>query len=219
MLKKTLGAKDIDQRPFLDHRESRLFLKDISADGAVFAFQIQKVDNAGKEVQLGCINTRDTWLDDSRAVNDQRDPELAVGIVFLKVSQGMIGSDYEDRVLEIFTLAEACDELIDSPVGVLKQIQVSAFGFNAVFETVERGLHPWKWSVVSAGVDEFLVKPVRPVDIARRIDACAFRRRNFIRSATYFGPDRRRHDIVGYSGPRQRDTDSVTADDGVFELE
>ena len=72
---------------------------------------------------------------------------------------------------------------------------------------------------VSAGVDEFLVKPVRPVYIARRIDACAFRRRNFIRSATYFGPDRRRHDIVGYSGPRRRDTDSVTADDGVFELE
>ena len=57
---------------------------------------------------------------------------------------------------------------------------------------------------INAGVDEFLVKPVKPVDVARRIDAVTFKRRGFIRSSDYFGPDRRRRKDPLYSGPLRR---------------
>ncbi len=45
---------------------------------------------------------------------------------------------------------------------------------------------------INAGVDEFLVKPIRPVDVARRINAVVFKRRPFLQIGDYFGPDRRR---------------------------
>src|SRR5262245_25643899 len=42
---------------------------------------------------------------------------------------------------------------------------------------------------INAGVDEFLVKPVRSVDVANRVNAVVERRRPFIRCPGYFGPD------------------------------
>ncbi len=64
---------------------------------------------------------------------------------------------------------------------------------------------------IDAGVDEFLVKPVRPKDVAVRINAVVERRRSFVRSKDYFGPDRRRKATgAHYSGPLRR------ADDGGF---
>ena len=45
---------------------------------------------------------------------------------------------------------------------------------------------------VNAGVDEFLVKPIRAVDVANRMNAVIERRRSFIEVPGYFGPDRRR---------------------------
>ena len=71
---------------------------------------------------------------------------------------------------------------------------------------------------INAGVDEFLVKPVKPVDIARRIDAVTYKRRDFIDAPNYFGPDRRRRDDPDYSGPRRRITDADVMED-VFEFD
>lgn len=65
---------------------------------------------------------------------------------------------------------------------------------------------------VNAGVDEFLVKPVRAVDVANRINAVVERRRPFIDIASYFGPDRRRRADPRYKGPWRRDTDPGTID-------
>jgi two-component system, chemotaxis family, chemotaxis protein CheY len=65
---------------------------------------------------------------------------------------------------------------------------------------------------INAGVDEFLVKPVRAVDVANRVNAIIERRRPFIDRPTYFGPDRRRRDDPRYKGQWRRSSDPGTID-------
>lgn len=63
---------------------------------------------------------------------------------------------------------------------------------------------------INAGVDEFLVKPIRPVDVANRVNAVVERRRPFVKSGGYFGPDRRRRDDPRHRGPWRRFADEGT---------
>lgn len=65
---------------------------------------------------------------------------------------------------------------------------------------------------INAGVDEFLVKPVRAVDVANRVNAVVERRRPFVSCPDYFGPDRRRRDDPRFRGPWQRSNDPGTVD-------
>lgn len=65
---------------------------------------------------------------------------------------------------------------------------------------------------INAGVDEFLVKPVRAVDVANRVNAVVERRRPFVQAAGYFGPDRRRRADPRYKGPWRRADDPGTVD-------
>ena len=65
---------------------------------------------------------------------------------------------------------------------------------------------------INAGVDEFLVKPVRAVDVANRVNAVIERRRPFVSCADYFGPDRRRRDDPRYQGAFRRASDPGTVD-------
>jgi DNA-binding response OmpR family regulator len=65
---------------------------------------------------------------------------------------------------------------------------------------------------INAGVDEFLVKPVRAVDVANRVNAIIERRRPFVQADGYFGPDRRRRDDPHYTGPLRRAGDPGTVD-------
>ena len=74
---------------------------------------------------------------------------------------------------------------------------------------------------INAGVDEFLVKPLRPVDMARRIQAVGMKRRKFVRTGDYFGPCRRRLPVpANFAGPYRRADDMVDQDeDLMFELD
>jgi DNA-binding response OmpR family regulator len=65
---------------------------------------------------------------------------------------------------------------------------------------------------INAGVDEFLVKPVRAVDVANRVNAIIERRRPFVQATGYFGPDRRRRDDPRWKGPWRRANDPGTVD-------
>lgn len=65
---------------------------------------------------------------------------------------------------------------------------------------------------INAGVDEFLVKPVRAVDVANRVNAIIERRRPFVNAQGYFGPDRRRRDDPHHQGPWRRAGDPSTVD-------
>lgn len=56
-----------------------------------------------------------------------------------------------------------------------------------------------------AGMTEFLAKPVSAKALYRRISAVIEQPRNFVRTSTYFGPDRRRRNDPNYKGaPRRR---------------
>lgn len=65
---------------------------------------------------------------------------------------------------------------------------------------------------VNAGVDEFLVKPIRAVDVANRMNAVIERRRPFINVPAYFGPERRRRMDPRFKGPWRRAEDPGTID-------
>ena len=55
-----------------------------------------------------------------------------------------------------------------------------------------------------AGVTEFLTKPISAKGLYQRIVNVVFNPRPFIRTETYFGPDRRRNVNPNYNGPERR---------------
>jgi two-component system chemotaxis response regulator CheY len=55
-----------------------------------------------------------------------------------------------------------------------------------------------------AGVSEFLSKPFTIVGLLKRMEALINAPRPFVRSPTYFGPDRRRRQDAEYRGPERR---------------
>ncbi len=65
---------------------------------------------------------------------------------------------------------------------------------------------------INAGVDEFLVKPIRAVDVANRVNAVIERRRPFVQTPAFFGPDRRRRNDPRHRGPWRRASDPGTID-------
>jgi two-component system, chemotaxis family, chemotaxis protein CheY len=64
----------------------------------------------------------------------------------------------------------------------------------------------------NAGIDEFLVKPIRAVDVANRVNAVIERRRSFVDVSAYFGADRRRRNDPRFKGPWRRANDPGTVD-------
>jgi two-component system chemotaxis response regulator CheY len=60
-----------------------------------------------------------------------------------------------------------------------------------------------------AGVTEFVAKPVKAQTLLTRIEAVILRPRPFVRSASYFGPDRRRTRTESYAGPFRRADDTA----------
>lgn len=60
-----------------------------------------------------------------------------------------------------------------------------------------------------AGATEFLCKPVSATSLYRRIQNVIANPRDFVRTKTYFGPDRRRNANPNYSGPERRSGSSA----------
>ncbi|HEY4405690.1 MAG TPA: response regulator [Xanthobacteraceae bacterium] len=63
-----------------------------------------------------------------------------------------------------------------------------------------------------AGVTEFMVKPISANGLHRRILNIVANPRRFIKTKTYFGPDRRRNSMPGYTGPERRKGGKVDLD-------
>lgn len=55
-----------------------------------------------------------------------------------------------------------------------------------------------------AGVSEFCAKPVTAAEMIRKVAAVIDHPRHFVRSPTYFGPDRRRRADPAYQGQERR---------------
>ncbi len=62
----------------------------------------------------------------------------------------------------------------------------------------------------NAGVTEFLSKPVSPKALYLRIEEVILRPRQFVRTKSFHGPDRRRRGDDKYSGERRRASDIPT---------
>ena len=60
-----------------------------------------------------------------------------------------------------------------------------------------------------AGVTEFVVKPITAAALLARMVAVIHRPRSFIRTTSFFGPDRRRRTDLVYAGPRRRREDGL----------
>jgi len=63
-----------------------------------------------------------------------------------------------------------------------------------------------------AGVNEFLTKPVTGRSLVHRLTLLVEEPRQFIRTASYFGPDRRRRIVANYNGPWRRRDDALDID-------
>ncbi|GGZ45917.1 response regulator [Asticcacaulis endophyticus] len=61
-----------------------------------------------------------------------------------------------------------------------------------------------------AGVNEFCAKPVTATELHRKIAAIVNHPRPFIKTTTYFGPDRRRRKDPQYKGPERRQSGQVS---------
>jgi two-component system chemotaxis response regulator CheY len=62
-----------------------------------------------------------------------------------------------------------------------------------------------------AGVTEFVVKPLTAKALVDRVQAVINHPRPFVRTASYFGPDRRRRQDPDYAGPWRRSTETERA--------
>jgi DNA-binding response OmpR family regulator len=55
-----------------------------------------------------------------------------------------------------------------------------------------------------AGITEFLAKPISAKGLYQRVYSVVAQPRPFIKTATYFGPERRRTSNAKYAGPERR---------------
>jgi CheY-like chemotaxis protein len=62
------------------------------------------------------------------------------------------------------------------------------------------------------GVSEFLSKPITARGVIERLNRVVEHARPFVRTADYFGPDRRRKEDPGYKGARRRLSDKPSTD-------
>jgi CheY-like chemotaxis protein len=70
----------------------------------------------------------------------------------------------------------------------------------------------------NAGVNEFLAKPLTARGVVERISQVIDHPRPFVKTADYFGPDRRRRADPNYAGPRRRQDDGAQRRAAIHEL-
>jgi len=81
----------------------------------------------------------------------------------------------------------------DSPAPFVPVIMLTAHSERARVEAAR-----------DAGVTEFCAKPVTAAEMIRKVGAVIDHPRHFVRSGTYFGPDRRRRADPNFKGPERR---------------
>lgn len=120
-----------------------------------------------------------------------------VGEAFEKVralSIDVVLLDYNLGFMDGIEFVKLMRTASDSPNHYLPIIMLTAYTEHYRVETAR-----------DAGANEFCAKPVTAIQIYRRICEVIERPRPFIRTKSFFGPDRRRHDMGdGYKGPERR---------------
>jgi two-component system, chemotaxis family, chemotaxis protein CheY len=78
------------------------------------------------------------------------------------------------------------------------EIRYTPFIMVSAYSTLD-----WVVTARDSGVSEFLTKPVSVKSVISRLSSIIERPRAFVKSTSYFGPDRRRRN-VNFSGPDRR---------------
>ena len=112
---------------------------------------------------------------------------VAIDVVFTDLSMsGLDGIDFVNLVRRS----------PDSPNPFVPIVMITG-------HSTERRVHEAR----DAGVNEFLAKPVTARGVIHRLTLLIESPRPFVRSESYFGPDRRRRDDPRYQGERRRADD------------
>jgi two-component system, chemotaxis family, chemotaxis protein CheY len=94
-------------------------------------------------------------------------------------------------------------------IEVTKMIRQPSTGTNPHVPIIMVSGHTEKRRIIEArdaGITEFLAKPVSSKALYDRVLAVVAHPRPFIKTATFFGPDRRRTSSVSHVGPERRKT-------------
>jgi CheY-like chemotaxis protein len=130
-----------------------------------------------------------------------------------------------NHVLEAREGNEALEEMRNTPVDIvvmdwemdgltgaklLQSIRSGMRGLNPLVPVIVVSANTIARNVLQArdtGMTEFLAKPVSAAALYARIVAIIENPRRFVRTGSYFGPDRRRKFNPEYTGPRRRADD------------
>jgi CheY-like chemotaxis protein len=94
----------------------------------------------------------------------------------------------------------------------IRQPDINASPFTPIIMLTAHSERKRVTAARDAGVTEFMVKPISPAGLHRRIVNVVANPRRFIRTKTYFGPDRRRNSAPSYTGPERRKSGKIDLD-------
>ncbi len=138
---------------------------------------------------LGCSQVQDA-LDGAQALATLRD-----------FHADMIITDWKMRPMDGLEFTRKVRMDADSPNPFVPIIMLT--GHTEMTKVVEAR---------DVGVSEYLAKPVSAKLLYERIKNIIERPRPFVRTETYFGPDRRRRQDPNYSGPERRQSQPEAED-------
>jgi len=111
------------------------------------------------------------------------------------------------HVFESRDASEAFDRLRNDSIDIVKLVRGSSDSANRYVPIIMLTAHSERSRVEAArdaGSNEFCCKPVTAQELYRKVQAIVDHPRPFIKTGSYFGPDRRRHNDKKYEGPERR---------------
>ncbi|MBV6657009.1 MAG: response regulator [Devosiaceae bacterium] len=128
-----------------------------------------------------------------RSIQEAEDGAVALDL-FTQTSPDLVVTDWVMPVFDGIELTRAIRNQSSSVNPYTPIIMVSAFSERS---RVIRAR--------DSGINEFLVKPVSARELFLRVENCVISPRPFVKTQTFFGPDRRRFVHPNYTGPRKRE--------------
>ena len=126
---------------------------------------------------------------------------------FCRFDYDLVFTDCEMEPITGIDLTELIRTSSKSPNPYIPVIMISAYSDEARVQMVR-----------DHGVTEFLAKPFTVERLMERLETVIENPRPFVRTDSYFGPDRRRQQDQFYRGPERRKTELETVDVSMREL-
>ena len=126
---------------------------------------------------------------------------------FCRFDYDLVFTDYEMEPITGIDLTELIRTSSKSPNPYIPVIMISAYSDEARVQMAR-----------DHGVTEFLAKPFTVERLMERLETVIENPRPFVRTDSYFGPDRRRQQDQFYCGPERRKTELETVDGSMREL-